>query len=131
MSPRCRTTAAAFVLVCLSAMASCAAPGYTVHTEARAPKVTVPAGKNHPPSQAAAIQTLHEKYYPNCTEIGIVEVVDIQPPSLKGKVASESDQWVEKWKILACGVTKIHPVTFGFSKPPSGPGLLVGAKEAE
>ncbi len=50
------------------------------------------------------------KFYPTCTQITPIEVVDIQPPEMKNRKVSTGDKWTEKWKISACGAIKVHPV---------------------
>jgi hypothetical protein len=80
---------------------------------------------------------LRQKFYPNCTDIKPMEVVDIQPPEMKGKKVSVGDKWTEKWRISACGVAKIHPVEFEIIPPPKLTGykvdraVIFGVREAE
>ena len=91
-------------------------------------------GTNLSPQLIPVVQrTLHEKFYPNCTDIKPIEVLDIQPPEMKGKKISIGDSWTETWRISACGVTKVHRVEL---KRIEGPrkGLIatvIGVLEAE
>ena len=60
-----------------------------------------------------------------------MEVVDIQPPEMKGKKLTVGDKWTEKWKISVCGTIKVHPITMELCEFGGAPGGLFGVLQAE
>lgn len=75
---------------------------------------TLKGSNAHPWLITAAQDKLRQQFYPNCSEIKTIKVLDIQPPEMKGKIISGSDSWTEKWKISACGITRIHSIEFKY-----------------
>lgn len=71
-------------------------------------------GSNATPQMLGSVRLdLQRKYYQNCKTINILELVDLQPPNMKGKpVFKPGDKWSEKWKVNACGATAVHPINF-------------------
>lgn len=72
------------------------------------------AGSNATPQVILAVRLdMQREYYPDCQDIRVLSLVDLQPQSMRGKrVFQAGDKWSEKWKIDACGSVAEHPITF-------------------
>ena len=74
--------------------------------------MALPKGTNLNFDGVASVRHHLRDHYPDCKDVKVIEVFDVQPLEMRVKRVSIGEWVTEKWRVSACGLTEVYLVRF-------------------